>query len=130
MSGSTLNPPEESIPGTGKGHSTEALGPSDSSDSGSDVRGAVQRPGDIEGDLDRHALEEGELAFGSDTDRNGTGERASADGDGNLTLDGDITPDSVENIADIADPAADADPALRDDDVESDVDSNAASEAR
>ena len=124
MSGSTLNPPEESVPGTGIGHSTEALGPSDSSDSGSDVRGAVRRPGDIEGDLDRHALEEGELEFGSDTDRSGTGERASADGDGNLSLDGDIMPDAVESIADIADDSYDSaasEPSLRDDETDPDA---------
>lgn len=103
MSGSTLNPPEEGLPGMGSGHTTEDLGPSDSSDSGSDVRGAVRRPADIEDDLDAHALEGGALELGSDTDRAGTGERASADGDGNLTLDGDIRPDALDNLADIAD---------------------------
>lgn len=115
MTGSTLNPPEESPNGTGIGHSTEALGPSDSSDSGSDVRGAVRRPGDVEDELDAHALESGELEFDSDTDTGGTGERASADGDGHLKLDGDLLPDGVESIADIADasegPDADGDDA-------------------
>jgi hypothetical protein len=102
MSGSTLNPPEEGKAGTGIGHSTDALGPSDSSDSGSDVQGAVRRPGEIEDDLDAHALVAGELEFDSDSDQNGTGERASADGDGHLRLDGDILPDSVESIAEVA----------------------------
>lgn len=106
MSGSTLNPPGESRPGTGIGHSIAELGPSDSSDSGSDVLGAVRHPSDIEDELDGHALEEGPLEFGSDTDLSGTGERASADGDGNLRLDGDILPDSVESLADIADDSA------------------------
>jgi len=102
MSGSTLNPPEESRPVLGKGHTTGALGPSDSSDSGSDIRGAGQRPGEVEGELDEHALDGGDLELGSDTDRNGTGERASADGDGNLTLDGDVLPRGMEDIDDIA----------------------------
>ncbi|MGI4984640.1 MAG: chemotaxis protein [Janthinobacterium lividum] len=106
MSGSTLNPPGESRPGTGIGHSIAELGPSDSSDSGSDVLGAVRHPSDIEDALDGHALGEGPLEFGSDTDLGGTGERASADGDGNLRLDGDILPDSVESLADIADDSA------------------------
>lgn len=105
MSGSTLNLPEETPPGTGIGHSTGELGPSDSSDSGSDVQGAVRHPGDIEDTLDAHALEEGPLEFASDTDLSGTGERASADGDGNLRLDGDILPDSIESLGDIADDA-------------------------
>lgn len=102
MSGSTLNPPEESRPVMGKGLTTGALGPSDSSDSGSDIRGAVQRPGEVEGELDEHALDGGESALASDTDRNGTGERASADGDGNLTLDGDVLPSGTDDIDDIA----------------------------
>ena len=105
MSGSTLNPPEESRPGTGIGHTTGALGPSDSSDSGSDIRGAVKHPGDIEDSIDAHALDGGELELGSDTDRYGTGERASADGDGNLTLDSDIMPSGAESIEDLAETA-------------------------
>ncbi|MCY0387626.1 chemotaxis protein [Robbsia sp. Bb-Pol-6] len=115
MSGSTLNPPAESPPGTGIGHSTAELGPSDSSDSGSDVQGAVRHPSDIDDELDAHALEEGALEFDSDTDQSGTGERASADGDGDLRLDGDILPDSVESIADIADDASLPEDALDDD---------------
>jgi hypothetical protein len=51
----------------GKGHGTRALGPSDSSDSGSDVSDAGAGIGDE--NLD------------SDTDRFGTGESASATGD-------------------------------------------------
>jgi len=121
MAGSTLNPPEESPNGTGIGHSTDALGPSDSSDSGSDIRGAVRHPGDIDDELDGHALESGELEFGSDTDQSGTGERASADGDGHLTLNGDLLPDGVESIADIADESEGPD-ALLDQDADADED--------
>jgi hypothetical protein len=40
MSSSTLDLPIEQAPRTGKGHGTSALGPSDSSDSGSDLQGA------------------------------------------------------------------------------------------
>jgi len=105
MTGSTLNPPEESRPVTGTGHTTGALGPSDSSDSGSDIRGAVRHPGDIEDELDGHALEGGDLELASDTDRAGTGERASADGDGGLELDGDVMPRGAETIEDLAETA-------------------------
>jgi len=59
---------EATIPTPPKGHDPAALGPSDSSDTGSDIAGA---PG--------HPLDDAELA--GDSDRNGTGERAGA-GDG------------------------------------------------
>nr|WP_315402107.1 hypothetical protein [uncultured Duganella sp.] len=74
MSDSTLDP--DNIPaGTdrvlGRGHGTRSLGPSDNSDSGSDVAGNP------------------DLALDSDTDAEGTGER------------GDVGIDSVEAGADI-----------------------------
>lgn len=73
------------------GKDIDALGPSDSSDSGSDVQGEHSVRG--EGD---HADELGSLIVdtASDSDASGTGERASATGrDG---LDGaDIMPDKV-----------------------------------
>jgi hypothetical protein len=64
MSQSTLDP--DNLPATpdrnlGKGHGTDALGPSDRSDTGSDVQGGT-------------AAEEG--LSDSDTDAEGTGERA------------------------------------------------------
>jgi hypothetical protein len=112
MSGSTLNPSEEGQVEVGKGHGTGALGPSDSSDSGSDVQGEVRRPGDIEDELDAHALGQSEAELASDTDRNGTGEAASADGDNHLEPDGDILPDDIEDetrglLDETADPADD-----------------------
>lgn len=77
------------------GKDVETLGPSDSSDSGSDVQGertlptAPDNPGEwgsVVADLD------------SDTDAGGTGERASADGESPLE-GADILPDRViENI--------------------------------
>jgi hypothetical protein len=67
----------------GRGHGTRDLGPSDSSDSGSDLVGAGADVGDA--DLD------------SDSDRAGTGERAAAGRDD--VVDGaDIAPDHLEVI--------------------------------
>ncbi|WP_186308438.1 chemotaxis protein [Paraburkholderia sp. BCC1885] len=74
---------------------TGALGPSDSSDSGSDTAGARRHTFDVDSELDNHALETGDAELDSDTDRHGTGERASADGDANLAADADIEPDRV-----------------------------------
>ena len=93
---STLNPDEEpqqvvkQTSGT-----TGALGPSDSSDSGSDIAGAKRHEFDVDTELDNHALEAGESELGSDTDRAGTGERAAADGDSTLDPDRDIEPDRI-----------------------------------
>jgi hypothetical protein len=116
MSGSTLNPNEEGEVEVGKGHGTGALGPSDSSDSGSDVQGEKRYPGDIEDELDQHALGQSQAELDSDTDRYGTGELASADGDNNLEADADILPDEIEDESEIrnldddtADPAEDED---------------------
>lgn len=97
MSGSTLDPDEEGGVEVGKGHGTGALGPSDSSDSGSDVQGEMRHPGDIEDELDAHAIGQSKAELNSDTDRYGTGEMASADGDNNLETDSDILPDDVED---------------------------------
>lgn len=97
MSASTLDPDEEGGVEVGKGHGTGALGPSDSSDSGSDVQGEMRYPGDIEDELDAHAVGQSKAELNSDTDRYGTGEMASADGDNNLVTDSDILPDEVED---------------------------------
>jgi hypothetical protein len=117
MSGSTLDPDEEGAVEIGKGHGTGALGPSDSSDSGSDVQGEKRYPGDIEDEVDAHAIGQSAAELNSDTDRYGTGEMASADGDNNLELDSDILPHEVEDetraideeMADPANPADDED---------------------
>ncbi|MFT4432299.1 chemotaxis protein [Caballeronia sp. 15715] len=115
MSGSTLDPDEEGGVEVGKGHGTGALGPSDSSDSGSDVQGEKRYPGDIEDELDAHAVGQSAAELNSDTDRYGTGEMASADGDNNLQADSDILPDGVEDETraiddETADPASDEEP--------------------
>ena len=99
---STLNPDDEPHGEAQQIHETAsttgALGPSDSSDSGSDVAGAKRHVFDIDSELDNHALETGDTELGSDTDRHGTGERAAADGDATLSPDADIEPDRVDDV--------------------------------
>ena len=68
-----------------KGHGTFALGPSDSSDSGSDLQG-----------LAGHEIGDSELD--SDSDRNGNGESAAAEGDTEVEDGADIGTDRVEYI--------------------------------
>jgi hypothetical protein len=68
----------------GRGHGTGALGPSDSSDSGSDVQGAAEELGDA--------------GLDSDSDRNGTGERGAASPDAEVKEGADISPDHIEKI--------------------------------
>ena len=68
-----------------RGHGTRALGPSDSSDSGSDLVGA---PGPDIGDPDNDG----------DSDRSGTGETASADPDIRQADGADIDTDHIERI--------------------------------
>ena len=97
---STLNPDDEQLPlEQPAGHDNATLGPSDSSDSGSDVAGAKRHDFDIDSELDNHALESGEAELASDTDRAGTGERASADGDSTLLPNEDIGVDHIINAS-------------------------------
>lgn len=95
---------------TDKGHGTSALGPSDTSDSGSDIVGG---PGTFEGDvigLDRGTNEDvgrnisgtagadvGDINLDSDSDSVGTGEHATAGR--NPRINRDIGTDRVESIA-------------------------------
>ena len=108
---STLDPdndlPQPDVPG----RDTGALGPGDSSDSGSDFAGAKRHEFDRDTELDNHALESGEAEAASDSDRSGTGERAAADGDENLSPDADVLPDRIDSFpsADEADAADEAD---------------------
>jgi len=69
-----------------EGHGTSALGPSDSSDSGSDSQHAARRLGDA--------------LLDSDSDRSGTGERAGATPDTEIEAGSDIAPDHVEEMPD------------------------------
>jgi len=109
MAHSSLDSPAEPAPDIGKGHDVASLGPSDSSDSGSDVQGAGRKKQDIEGELDQHALELGPEEMESDSDHSGTGDRASADGDSNLVPDADIRTDR-EIDADVDDEAENSSP--------------------
>ena len=100
MSGSTLDMTGEEEPVTGLGHGTRALGPSDSSDTGSDVVGG---PGMDEGLSDEQSREMpmttrqgagrdfGDADLDSDSDRSGTGERGSSGLDTTVPLDQQTT---------------------------------------
>jgi hypothetical protein len=100
---------------TDKGHGTEALGPSDTTDSGSDITGG---PGTVEGDvigLDRGTNEDadvrgpfptagpdiGDAELDSDSDSVGTGEHLTAGREPQTRADNDIRPDHVERIVDL-----------------------------
>jgi hypothetical protein len=123
MSGtSTLDPdnfPEAPDRSLGKGHGTDALGPSDNSDSGSDVTGgpgfALAADDDLIPDLDQGTNEDyaeghasdtagadlGDDDLDSDSDSGGTGERAAA-GRGGSGRDGaDIDVDSIQSFEDV-----------------------------
>jgi len=97
MTDSTLENPGSTPAANAPGHDTRSLGPSDSSDSGSDVQNATPHAADMTDPLDQHALELGEAELDSDSDRHGTGERASADGDSNLRPDDDVLPDRIQD---------------------------------
>jgi hypothetical protein len=88
-----------------RGSDVASLGPSDSTDSGSDTRGAF--------DFDE---------LSSDTDSQGTGERSSVD-PLNVPSDADILPDHVEGLPavdiEIAMEAADEDEATLIEDIDS-----------
>lgn len=107
MPASTLDVDESTPPVTHKGHGTAALGPSDSSDSGSDLQG----PGLYESDADVIGLDlgtnedmahtpgagqdVGDANLDSDTDAGGTGERAAAGRDTDAEAGSDIAPDRI-----------------------------------
>ena len=119
MSGiSTLDPdnfPEPSDRSVGKGHGTDALGPSDNSDSGSDVVGGPGFALSVDDeqllDLDRGTSEDrpgghgtdsagpdmGDSDLDSDSDSGGTGERASAGRDEYGRDGADIDTDSIQS---------------------------------
>jgi hypothetical protein len=79
---STLDPDSFSENATPpvKGHDIRSLGPSDSSDSGSDVAG--------------HDVEDG-VPVDTDTDRYGTGERVTTSDAADVEVNADIAPDRI-----------------------------------
>jgi hypothetical protein len=102
----------------GRGHGTASLGPSDSSDSGSDLKGAPGLAGQVDGfGLDRPPVNDIEESFAdntagpdvgdanldSDSDRHGTGERASVARDTIVKDGADIDTDHIESMPDAGD---------------------------
>ncbi|HVE49180.1 MAG TPA: hypothetical protein VNG69_06125 [Casimicrobiaceae bacterium] len=101
MANSSLEHTGETPPTQGKGHGTAALGPSDSTDSGSDIQGGkgLNRDGglfkssgttsdpDVDGEGANAGADIGDANLDSDSDRNGTGERAAAGRDSTLPND-------------------------------------------
>jgi hypothetical protein len=101
MAQSTLNQTGESKADVGKGHGTRSLGPSDSSDTGSDIVGnrGLNHDGGLP--LSRGTTSDpdedppgatagpdiGDTDLDSDSDRHGTGERAAAGRDGTEPVD-------------------------------------------
>jgi len=126
MADSTLYHGDETPPVVRKGHGTAALGPSDSSDSGSDIQGG---PGlnrddglmaptgttsdpDVDGAGATAGADIGDANLDSDSDRMGTGERAAAGRDSTIPTD-QLLHDSdsgeaidPESIGDEVDPEA------------------------
>lgn len=125
MARSTLNTTGEGRAMRRKGHGTEALGPSDSSDSGSDIVGGpglgrqdglpLERGTTSDPDVDLQGAtagpDIGDADLDSDSDRYGTGERAAAGRDSTEPVDemlsedealseDDIEPGSVEAVDD------------------------------
>jgi hypothetical protein len=105
MADSTLDPSREGRPTTGKGRGTAALGPSGSSDSGSDLQGpglardaGLQFDTGTTSDLERSAgagHDIGDANLDSDSDERGTGEHATAGRDDDVGEARDIAPDRL-----------------------------------
>lgn len=121
MSSSTLDPDNLPEPDRqlGKGHGNKALGPSDISDSGSDVQGGM-RPIDepelglgldrgTSEDSDTHSIE----ASDENEDSTGTGEDITAGRDGDIDLNADIETDRIDHLSPEADDGLEAPDALR-----------------
>ena len=118
MATSTLDP--DNIPAPDrkldKGHGTSALGPGDTSDTGSDVqsgkrlaepdaelgldRGTTDDPDFVRGDVSA-SPDIGDAELDSDTDAEGTGERATAGRDTDIEAGSDIDIDRIDRIDDI-----------------------------
>jgi hypothetical protein len=105
MADSTLDPDRERPARTGKGHGTKALGPSGSSDSGSDLQGpglaadaGLNFDTGTTSDIERSAgagHDVGDANLDSDTDEAGTGELATAGRDDDVGEARDIAPDRI-----------------------------------
>ena len=119
---STLDPdnfPDRPDRSLGKGHGIDALGPSDISDTGSDVVGGPGFAGNLDpeqtldfdegttSDLeashagDTAGPDVGDADFSGDSDMGGTGERAAAGRDAVARDGADIDTDRIESIPDL-----------------------------
>ena len=101
MATSSLDHDDDVPPTVTKGHGTAALGPSDTSDSGSDIQGGpglnrddglLAPPGttsdpDVDAEGATAGADIGDANLDSDTDSGGTGERAAAGRDSTLPTD-------------------------------------------
>jgi hypothetical protein len=95
----------ERAPTQAPGRDVDSLGPSDRSDSGSDVQGELDLYPDS--DLENHlSVTPGR---GSDSDSGGTGERGAALPESDVREGDDILPDQVITLSDEAEAEADLD---------------------
>ena len=86
-------------PKQARGRDVDALGPSDSSDSGSDVQGTFDLDDSEQFDPNAGARQTG---MESDSDAAGTGERGAARLDEEAESGSDISPDSVQTLGPLA----------------------------
>jgi hypothetical protein len=120
MATSTLDPDNVPEPDRrlGTGHDTSSLGPSDLSDTGSDVQGGLRWAGEADIGLDKGTNEDpdsgprdatagpdlGDTGLDSDTDSSGTGERATSGRDTDIEAGRDIDVDRIEYLSPEDDP--------------------------
>ena len=97
----------ERAPSQARGRGADLLGPSDSSDSGSDVQGEMPMATDTDGGL------VGAITLEGDSDSAGTGERASAV-PGHERDATDIAPDRIKTFGQVIDDSRDEDDRLED----------------
>lgn len=125
MATSSLDPGNMNVPDRrlGTGHGTGALGPSDTSDTGSDVTGGAGWSQQIDLGLDQGTTSDvdagmagqtagpdvGDANLDSDTDAAGTGEHATASRDATISNGQDIDTDHVEIIGEIDNDTGDED---------------------
>jgi hypothetical protein len=113
MAASTLDPDNIPEPDRqlGKGHGTGSLGPSDTSDTGSDVQGGIRAVEEEALPLDRGTNEDADShnidVSSEDVDSTGTGESSTAGRNADVDLDGDIGFDRVDYINPADDPNVD-----------------------
>jgi len=114
MATSTLDPDNIPEPDRqlGKGHGSAALGPSDISDTGSDVQGGLRWVEEPDIGLDKGTHEDpdsgrsevsadpsiGNTGMDSDTDAVGTGERSTAGWDSDVEAGADIDVDRIDQL--------------------------------